>query len=453
MSDTLPHAPQYMSYLNPNMMDSYFNSLQHQSIDKNVTDSAKDVTREVSAVDKHLSDGIFGVSSNVAFANRDIVREVSAVDKHLGNGICNISEKLASGNSDIRDALNTNALGLRDAIERDATNISNNLTNLGASSADRDRDIQVTVERTANNGSQVTERNANLLLQSIERNAGESRYANAISDAANRQASNDLARDIINQTNRNSNQIDLNVNRIGYEMVNATNKNTNDLLTAVERNGSSNAIATTSSGYETRTLLINANNSIQEAICKKGAEASEHYASLLLEQHKNKECLSAQAANYYASTLLEQQKIASAQLLEQHKIKECLTLQNADAKYEALKNTERLSAQLYASSCENKYEALKNTQALSTQMAECCCELKMKVGDVSVKMEDTLRSLDNQRVRDALNAANSEINMLKYMNCRGRDNDYGCDRGGNRVYYYNNDGRGRGGNDRPSSPH
>jgi hypothetical protein len=46
-------------------------------------------------------------------------------------------------------------------------------------------------------------------------------------------------------------------------------------------------------------------------------------------------------------------------------------------------------------------------------MMECCCELKTKVGDVSSKIDDTLRTLDNQRVRDALNVANNEINLLK----------------------------------------
>jgi hypothetical protein len=46
-------------------------------------------------------------------------------------------------------------------------------------------------------------------------------------------------------------------------------------------------------------------------------------------------------------------------------------------------------------------------------MMECCCELKTKVGDVSSKMDDTLRTLDNQRVRDALNVANNEINLFK----------------------------------------
>ncbi len=56
------------------------NSLQHQGIVHSINSAAKDTTREVSAVDKHLSEGIFA-------ANRDTTREVSAADKHLAEAI------------------------------------------------------------------------------------------------------------------------------------------------------------------------------------------------------------------------------------------------------------------------------------------------------------------------------------------------------------------------------
>jgi hypothetical protein len=99
-------------------------------------------------------------------------------------------------------------------------------------------------------------------------------------------------------------------------------------------------------------------------------------------------------------------------------------LKNAEAlKYEALKNTERLSTQLSVSSCEAKYEALKNTQALQAQLAECCCEIKEKVSNVQSKIDDTLQTLDSQRIRDALNVANNEINLLRAT--RHFDRGYG----------------------------
>jgi hypothetical protein len=108
----------------------------------------------------------------------------------------------------------------------------------------------------------------------------------------------------------------------------------------------------------------------------------------------------------------------------------------AESKYEALKNKEALSAQLAAATCESKYEALKNTQLLSTQLAECCCELKVKVSDVSTKMDDTLRTIDSQRIRDALNTANNEINLLKIS--RSHDEHHGH-RGHHNDYHYHHD--------------
>jgi hypothetical protein len=65
------------------------------------------------------------------------------------------------------------------------------------------------------------------------------------------------------------------------------------------------------------------------------------------------------------------------------------------------------------STSESKYEALKNTQELQKQLAECCCEIKIKVDGVGNKVDDTLRTLDSQRLRDALNTANNEVNLLK----------------------------------------
>jgi len=52
---------------------------------------------------------------------------------------------------------------------------------------------------------------------------------------------------------------------------------------------------------------------------------------------------------------------------------------------------------------------------LSSQMAECCCDIKTKIGDVSNKMDDTVRTLDTNRLRDSLNTANNEVNLLKIL--------------------------------------
>ena len=340
-------------------------SLQHQFIDKNVSDSAKDINRNVTSAEQSLTANIARVGDTVSGSS------------------ANLREAIGSTTLGIRDLISGSVLGLRDATERSTTAISTNMSTNAVASADRDRDLQVTTERVGANGASTTERNSSAILQAIERNAGESRYSTALLDATNRQATNDLSRDIIMQGA----------------------KGNTDLMSAIERNGSAAVAATTMNGYETRTLINSNSNLILNSI----GQSTEKLAS--------------QSANHYASMLLEQQKV-----------KEGLSLQLAESKYEALKNKESLSAQMAVASSESKYEALKNTQLLAAQIAECCCEIKTKVSDVSSKVDDSLRTLDSQRVRDALNVANNEINLLKIAN------SYDGHRGG--EYHYHHD-RGR----------
>ena len=392
-------------------------TLQHQSLDKNITDTSAGITREINNVDKHLIDGV-----------------------------CKVTDNVSANAVSIRDNINASTLGLRDAIDRNALNIGTNMTTSFQDTADRARDIQVSVERSSQVGTNATERNSSLLLQSIERNAGETRLANAVGDAATRQSSNDLARDIIG-----------NVNKSSTDAVYQLSRNDNEILTAVQTTGAAAALATTTSGYEVRTLVnANASNTnslintaasgvqssisainsgiqssigastsaIQSSISGLGSQSSQQYSSLLIEQLKSKEHLASQGSQQYSSMILEQQKskeLLSSQssqqfaglLLEQQKVKEHLALQLSESKYEALKNKESLSAQMAMSSCDNKYEALKNTQAIQSQLADCCCEIKTRIDGVGSKVDDTLRTLDTQRLRDALNTANGEVNLLK----------------------------------------
>jgi hypothetical protein len=393
--------------------NTLLNSLQHQSIDKNITDTGSAINREVNAVERHLSAQQQSIDKNITDTGSAIIREVNNVDKHLIDGVCKVTDSVFASTASVRDNVNTSALGLRDAIERNAGNTNTNLTTSFQDNADRARDIQVSIERTAQTGTHATERNASLLLQSVERNAGETRYTNAVTDSANRQASNDLARDIIRDINKTSS-----------DTINQLNRNDTEILSSVQSTGSAATLATTTNGYEVRTLvnsnasstqsLINttaaavqssicaSTSGIQSAICGLGHQSSQQYSSILLEQQKSKELLSSQGSQQYASLLLEQQKV-----------KEHVSLQLADAKYEALRNKEGLSAQLAASSADNKYEALKNTQSIQSQLAECCCEIKTRIDCVGSKVDDTLRTLDTQRLRDALNTANSEVNLLK----------------------------------------
>jgi hypothetical protein len=161
-------------------------------------------------------------------------------------------------------------------------------------------------------------------------------------------------------------------------------------------------LATTNNGFEIKNLI---NQGTTQVLSGSAAQ----YSSLLLENQKSlfetykmKETLAAQMADAKYEALKNKETLAA-------QMAECC----CETKIEALKNTERLSSQLAISSSESKYEALKNSQLISAQLAECCCEIKEKVGNVYSKLDDTVRILDGNRVRDALTAATNEINLLK----------------------------------------
>ncbi len=66
--------------------------------------------------------------------------------------------------------------------------------------------------------------------------------------------------------------------------------------------------------------------------------------------------------------------------------------------------SQKLSALVSAQMAEAKYDALKNTQDLGKQIAECCCSLKEKNDEI-----------ETNRLRDGLANANNDNNMLKVL--------------------------------------
>ena len=65
---------------------------------------------------------------------------------------------------------------------------------------------------------------------------------------------------------------------------------------------------------------------------------------------------------------------------------------------------QKLSALVSAQMAEAKYDALKNTQDLGKQIMECCCSLKEKNDEI-----------ETNRLRDGLANANNDNNMLKVL--------------------------------------
>jgi hypothetical protein len=109
-------------------------------------------------------------------------------------------------------------------------------------------------------------------------------------------------------------------------------------------------------------------------------EGSNHHASLLLEQHRMKEYLAGKGDAHFAMNQLELQKVKEGLAFQ--------AAQNfASLQLEAAKSIGLISAQL----AEAKYDALKNTQFLADKICECCCENKM-----------VIENIDRDRLRDNL---------------------------------------------------
>lgn len=431
---TYPAYPNYPAYPSTHMPyynginndSSLMNFIQDSTINQNLTEAARNITHDIGQTDRNLTQSIHGVNSNIS------------------NGISAVKDTVYVGNLGVRDLVSSTSNSTQDSVQRNGLATNSTLTSMEQASAERGRDI----------------------LQAIERTSGEARYTGAILSGADRQANNDLARDIINQSNRNTNEIVSGVSaggvatNLGIAAVNVANsERTRDIIQAIEKNASESRYTTAVTGAADRQTMgdlardgiLNYNrgtSDIMNSITSNGvagllATTNNSFEIKSLINQGNSALLSSSAAQY-SSVLLENQK----SLFETYKMKEVLAAQMADAKYEALKNkealaaqmaecccetkmealknTERLSAQLAASSCEAKYEALKNTQMISTQLSECCCEIKEKIGCVYNKLDDTVRILDGNRVRDALTNANNEINLLKAIDySRRRDRSPG----------------------------
>jgi hypothetical protein len=278
-------------------------------------------------------------------------------------------------------------------------------------------------------------------MSAVERVAGEGRLTTTVSDAASRQAANDSARDILRAVDRigsdtignikdthtgllgsiernagESRATTLSVNGqlaqsltdVRHSILNDINRTGSDILSANQQNLNVLTKHVTDGAWENRSALAGGFQNISEEYLRTkhdlAQQASNYYASNLLENQKSTALLAKQQDNQFAAMISKSDNHFAALLLEQQKVKECLTLQLQDA----------------------KYEALKNKQDLSKELAECCCEIKMKVDHRAQDVINTVDTLDRNRLRDDLTVANNENNLLRALE------------------YYDDHGNGRG---------
>jgi hypothetical protein len=413
-----------------------------------------------------------------------------AVERNGGNILGAIERVAGEGRltTTITDAASREAAAMsaRDivlSVERNGAN--------GMSATERiNSQLGTAIERNGGQIGSAVERNGGTILGAIERVAGEGRLTTTIADAASREAAAMSARDVLSAVERNGansqfatkdamNLLSTAVDRTGAASVTATKDTFAGLLGSIERNAGENRMTMATQSALTNQLLTDVRHSIindtnrglndivssnsqhvnalQKSILDNAWEArvtntnsyndiskqsAHHYASLLLEDQKNKEHIARQSSQQYASLLLEDQKnkehVSSkldnnyaSLLLEQQKVKEGLAMQASNhfaiSQLESQKIKECLSAQL----ADAKYEALKHRTELSKEMSECCCEIKQKIDQRTQDVLGTVEGLDRDRLRDAATTTANENSLLKIVELAdGFGGGYGYDRGG-----------------------
>jgi hypothetical protein len=426
------------------------------------------------ALTSNIYDGTNKTVSAVNDCNRLLTSEIGVLSKNVTDTAYN------NGVAIERTSAQTQA-----AIERVAG--ENRMTTVTADAASREaaassaRDIMGVVERTSALNNAATDRNGSLLLQTLERVAGEGRVTTTVTDAASREAAAGQARDLAVAIERN-----------GANGVNATNATHAALLQSIERNAGEGRMTTvttdgiaqarladtrrdvinqltsaetsvlsaiqnssqnllntaTNTAWEgrqnTNNLFASLSSDIQRGNAATQLQSANAYASTLLEQQKSTSLLAAQNAQSYASLILEDQKNKeylsskadmqfaamvsksdghySNIMLEQHKVKECLAAQAAQNFAVQQLETQKVKEVITTQLADAKYEALKNKMELSQQLAACCCEIKEKVDSKGTE----ITTLINDNETDDLRQQNTVLATENFF----LDNDWGYGYGG-----------------------
>ena len=296
---------------------------------------------------------------------------------------------------------------------------------------DSARDVLGAVERNGgSNGNLIASVGSNI-LSSVERNGGDMReHISAITTAMNSNV-NDARSTMVDGMNRGFNEM----LAFGNQNLNQTTKSITDAATeqraaiwetrtlmnnaAVEQLKAVNVSQLQSSQQYASTILEN-----QKLASMASLENNAHHSDLLLEQQRMKEYLSSRSSDQFAINQLEQQKAFAINQLEMQKTKEYLSSKGdnhfAISQLEQQKVKESLAAQaahnyssllleqqktkelLSAQMADAKYDALKNTQFLADKMGDCCCDIKSKIDLV-----------DRDRLRDGLTVERTDNHLLK----------------------------------------
>jgi hypothetical protein len=178
---------------------------------------------------------------------------------------------------------------------------------------------------------------------------------------------------------------------------NTVERNSAHIMSAVERTGGASVHATERTTNEITNLVQHTSGEIktnQQVIAGETRKLiNEHHAKVVelnkdsvINDNQNTGKIQLQASQYFGQTELD---------------------------ISGVKN--KLELQAAQNTAQVQLEALKNKNEISAQLAECCCELKHLVQSSSQTTQQVLQEIENNRIRDALSAANTENLISKLM--------------------------------------
>jgi uncharacterized protein YfeS len=329
----------------------------------------------------------------------------------------NLTKEVSQSTLGLRDAIEKGNVLNGNAIERTAGQAQTTMERVGANG-------QATTERANGQVAAAVERNGGNIMTAIEKVAGEQRLTTTVTDAASRQAYADSARDLsvavernganavdaakdaqtalLGSIERNAGEgrvttvtsqgfLDSKILDVRHSVLNRINDSTNELIGVVTNSTNMLSKGVTDSAVETRNMLNGGFSTLSKAVNDNAHESAEQYSNLLLEQQKMGQYLASKADNNFAMSQMEMQKC-----------KADLSAQSAQQFAANQLENQKLGSMISAQLAEAKYDALKNTQDITNKIEKCCCELKEK--------NDTI---DRERLRDDIIKANSDNNLLK----------------------------------------
>ena len=375
-----------------------------------------------SAIEKVAGEGRLTTTVTDAASRQaaaDSARDITRTVEHNGSAITSAVERNGAQNHSATQSVGSTLLSTIERVAgegRVTTTVTDAASRQAAS--DSARDIMGAVERNGGSNASLVQSAAAALGSAIERNGGDTRTA--MLTASN--LTNSLLTDV------------------RHAIINDVNRGTEELLASGTQNFNVMSKAVTDSAWETRNAMnsnmleqLKAFNNIQH-------QSAQNYASTLLEGQKSTALLSLDGNNHYASLMLEQQKLKeylsskgdshfAMNQLEMHKVKEGLSAQSAHHFAALQLDQHKIKESIQAQLADAKYDALKNTQFLADKLCECCCEVKQKIDLV-----------DRDRLRDNLINSRDENSLLRVAEFLDRRDD----RRGHRHW----DDRDRRGDDR-----